>query len=193
METSEALGSACSGAESHVLSTCFMGSPASRYTRMQPSDSVSASRRAAPRAACSFFPARWRATTCSAIHSMVGSLSAGRSRCSLKRSRIWTAWVLYQAVHLLDRLGVRLFRQKDPRQQQRLPVTQGVPGLRGERGPCCPLRRLSQIAACQPQTHAGPYHPGSMLGKTFLLNQGFELLQGHLCGRKIPSCQREPC
>ena len=105
----------------------------------------------------------------------------------------WSVQVLSEAVQMLGRLGVLLLRQKDSRQQQHLPFTQGVPRLRGERGPCCPLRRLSQVAACQPQTHAGLYHPGSMLGKTFLLNQGFELLQGHLCGRKIPSCQREPC
>ena len=94
----------------------------------------------------------------------------------------WSVKVLSEAVQMLDRLGVLLLRQKDPRQQQHLPFTQGVPRL-----------RLSQVAACQPQTHAGLYHPGSMLGKTFLLNQGFELLEGHLCGRKIPSCQREPC
>src|SRR5258708_6932998 len=58
-----------------------MGSPASRYRRIQPSGSVIASRRAATRAGCTLLPALCRATTDSAIPASIVSKFLLRVQC----------------------------------------------------------------------------------------------------------------
>ncbi len=93
----------------------------------------------------------------------------------------------------LDRPGVLLLCQRDPHQQQHLPFAQGIPGLRGERGLCCPGACLSQVALGQPHLDAGLYHPASIVSKFLLRVQCLRLVQCLLCGTQVPSCERELC
>ena len=103
----------------------------------------------------------------------------------------WLVKVFSEALQRLDRPGVLLLRQKDAHQQQHLPLAQGIPGLRGERGLCCPVACLSQIALGQPHLDAGLCHPASIVGKFLLLKKRLCLVQCLLCSAQIPSCERE--
>ena len=104
----------------------------------------------------------------------------------------WLVKVPAEALQRLNRTGVLPLCESDTHQQQHLPFVQGVPGLRGERGLCCPVACLSQVALSQPHLDAGIYHPANIVSKFLLLKECLCLVQCLLCSAQIPSCEREP-
>ena len=100
--------------------------------------------------------------------------------------------MLAPALKLLNRQGILLLGQQDPHPHQHLLCAHGARYIRGEHRLCRPHRRLDQVALSQPYRQAGIYHPARIVSRSLLLNQGFELVQGLLCGLQIPACQPEP-